>query len=230
MDISAADISGGLEAVPVLVCAEKMPGRIPPMFAYLKSNVVHNMANLKPGSVLASRGETLACVYTREGCLQPDFLRRLMSSNERPLYIRECWDACKCLMPCPNRVVQKGMKYACQVFWTCTGKGWGIRPSQSIPCGSFVFEFIGEILTNGEMDSRLIQSLRAGKKPEMLNVALDADLEVEEQVDENMPLCLDATFQGNVSRFLNHRCGDANLIDVPVLIESDALHYYHVHS
>ena len=122
MDISTADISGGLEAVPILVCNEKMPGTMPLMFAYLKSNAIHNMAGLKPGLVLSTRGETMPCVYIPNRCLQPDFLRKLISTNKRPLYIRECWEAYKCQTPCPNRVVHKGMKYACQVFWTSNGK------------------------------------------------------------------------------------------------------------
>jgi SET domain-containing protein len=91
------------------------------------------------------------------------------------------------------------MKRKCQVFWTSNGKGWGIRASEAIPIGSFVFEFIGEILTNIEMENRLLRSLRAGKRLEMLNVALDADLEMDEEVDDTMPLYLDAMFCGNIA-------------------------------
>jgi hypothetical protein len=61
-----------------------MPETLPPMFAYLKSNVIHNDAELKPSSVLSTRGETMPCAYTPNGCLQPDFLRKLISSIERP--------------------------------------------------------------------------------------------------------------------------------------------------
>ncbi|KAH9729142.1 putative inactive histone-lysine N-methyltransferase SUVR2 [Citrus sinensis] len=41
-------------------------------------------------------------------------------------------------------------------------------------------------------------------------------------------LCLDATCYGNAARFLNHRCFDANLIEIPVQIETPEHHYYHV--
>ncbi|KAE8668792.1 60S ribosomal protein L23 [Hibiscus syriacus] len=41
-------------------------------------------------------------------------------------------------------------------------------------------------------------------------------------------LCLDATCYGNVARFINHRCLDANLIEIPVEVETPYLHYYHL--
>ncbi|KAL3690057.1 hypothetical protein R1sor_016366 [Riccia sorocarpa] len=44
----------------------------------------------------------------------------------------------------------------------------------------------------------------------------------------DLSLCLDATFFGNAARFINHRCCDGNLVDVPVTIESPDRHYYHV--
>ncbi|KAI5011817.1 hypothetical protein ZWY2020_014058 [Hordeum vulgare] len=40
-------------------------------------------------------------------------------------------------------------------------------------------------------------------------------------------LCLDGTFYGNVGRFINHRCRDANLAMVPVQVETPDRHYYH---
>ncbi|KAL3690238.1 hypothetical protein R1sor_016547 [Riccia sorocarpa] len=43
-----------------------------------------------------------------------------------------------------------------------------------------------------------------------------------------IPLCLDAIFFGNAAHFINHRCCDGNLVDVPVTIESPDRHYYHV--
>ncbi|OMP03193.1 hypothetical protein COLO4_10579 [Corchorus olitorius] len=41
-------------------------------------------------------------------------------------------------------------------------------------------------------------------------------------------LCLDAASYGNVARFINHRCLDANLIEIPVEVETPDHHYYHV--
>jgi len=41
--------------------------------------------------------------------------------------------------------------------------------------------------------------------------------------------CLDTTVFGNVAGFLNHRCEDANLLDMFIRIETHNPHYYHVH-
>jgi SET domain-containing protein len=120
------------------------------------------------------------------------------------------------------------MKRQCQVFWVADGKGWGIRAYEALPIGSCVFEVVGEILTNGEMEKRLLGYLSRCRNPNILNVALNADLGLEEHFTNNMPLYIDATFYGNVAHFLNHWCWNANLIDVHVLIESEALYYYHV--
>ena len=87
-------------------------------------------------------------------------------------------------------------------------------------------------------------------------MALDADWATEQKVDDSNALCLDSPLFGNVARFLNHkykaesvlcfffspftsflgltlvpghyRCGDPNLVDVPVSIESVDRHCYHV--
>jgi hypothetical protein len=41
-----------------------------------------------------------------------------------------------------------------QVFITPEGKGWGIKVLEDLPLGALVFEYIGEILTNTEMEVR----------------------------------------------------------------------------
>jgi euchromatic histone-lysine N-methyltransferase len=184
VDTFAADISGGLEAVPVSVCHEKMPGTLPPMFVYLKSNVVYRDAQLEPGSASCTAGKITKCVYTREGCLQPWFLKKLTSNMQGPPYIKECWGACKCKFPCPNRVVQCGMKHECQVYWASDEKGWGIRTIKALPIGSFVFEFVGEILTATEMDNQLVRCFKTCKNATILILALDADFVKDDNLDD----------------------------------------------
>ncbi|XVF42355.1 hypothetical protein PTKIN_Ptkin01aG0355200 [Pterospermum kingtungense] len=55
-----------------------------------------------------------------------------------------------------------------------------------------------------------------------------ADWGSEKVLRDEDALCLDATFCGNVARFINHRCFDANLIDIPVEVETPDRHYYHL--
>ncbi|KAK4773123.1 hypothetical protein SAY87_028142 [Trapa incisa] len=140
-------------------------------------------------------------------------------------FIKECWRRCGCDMQCGNRVVQRGMTCKLQVFATREGKGWGLRTLQNIPKGTFVCEYIGEIVTNSELHDR---NMSNGSKRHTYPVTLDADWGSERGLQDEDALCLDATYNGNVARFINHRCCDANLIDIPIQIETPDRHYYHL--
>uniref|UniRef100_M4FGG9 SET domain-containing protein n=1 Tax=Brassica campestris TaxID=3711 RepID=M4FGG9_BRACM len=140
-------------------------------------------------------------------------------------FIKECWRKCGCDMMCGNRVVQRGIRCQLQVYFTQEGKGWGIRTLQDLPKGTFVCEYIGEILTNTELYDR---NIRSTSERHTYPVTLDADWGSEKDLKDEEALCLDATVCGNVARFVNHRCEDANLIDIPVQIETPDRHYYHI--
>lgn len=81
------------------------------------------------------------------------------------------------------------------------GKGWGIRTLEDLPKGAFVCEYVGEILTNSELFDRNMRSTSSHAYP----VLLDADWGAEKVLKDEEALCLDATFYGNVARFINHR-------------------------
>lgn len=141
-------------------------------------------------------------------------------------FIKECWLKCGCNKKCGNRVVQCGIKYKLQVFMTNGGKGWGVRTLEDLPKGAFVCEYVGEVLTNTELYNRVSQSL---KKDEYAHpVLLDADWGGEGEIKDEEALCLDATYYGNVARFINHRCFDSNLVEIPVEVENPDRHYYHL--
>ncbi|AES61229.2 histone-lysine N-methyltransferase SUVR2-like protein [Medicago truncatula] len=141
-------------------------------------------------------------------------------------FIKECWRKCGCDMQCGNRVVQRGLSRKLQVFLTQEGKGWGVRTLEDLPKGSFVCEYAGEILTNSELYDRIVYS--TGNDRHTYPVTLDADWGSEVGLQDEEALCLDATNNGNVARFINHRCSDANLIDIPVEVETPDRHYYHL--
>ncbi|CAH8323068.1 unnamed protein product [Eruca vesicaria subsp. sativa] len=190
--------------------------------------------------------------YTKDGLLQQDFLEDCISEahdpqkrvlqycqecpseiakNEETLeackghrkrkVIRECWSNCGCTQKCGNRVVQNGIHIKLQVFFTSNGRGWGLRTLEKLPKGAFVCELAGEILTISELVQRSSEKLTSP-------VMLDAHWGSEEVSGVNKALCLDGTHYGNISRFINHRCGDANLIEIPVHVENMDLHYYHL--
>ncbi|XP_042453286.1 histone-lysine N-methyltransferase SUVR4-like [Zingiber officinale] len=141
-------------------------------------------------------------------------------------FVKECWSKCGCSMHCGNRLVQRGITCNLQVFLTSKEKGWGVRTLDKLPRGAFVCEYVGEILTNMELYDRTIMT--TGNARHTYPVLLDADWGSEGVLKDEEALCLDATFYGNVARFINHRCFDANLIGIPVEIETPDHHYYHL--
>ncbi|MED6131126.1 hypothetical protein PIB30_007098 [Stylosanthes scabra] len=114
-----------------------------------------------------------------------------------------------------------------KVYMTREGKGWGLRTLEDLPKGTFVCEYVGEILTNTELYERIVQSSCSNDR-HTYPVTLDADWGSEGVLKDEEALCLDATYNGNVGRFINHRCFDANLIDIPVEVETPDHHYYHL--
>ncbi|CAN0892721.1 Histone-lysine N-methyltransferase SUVR4 [Linum grandiflorum] len=195
--------------------------------------------------------------YTKQGLLNEEFLEACLSMTVNPekhhmvfcqdcplarvknqnvpakcdghlirKFIKECWVKCGCDMSCGNRVVQRGITCKLQVFATRDGKGWGVRALQDIPKGAFVCEYAGEILTNTELHERNVHSSR--NERHTYPITLDADWGSERALNDDEALCLDATECGNVARFINHRCHDANLIDIPVEVDTPDRHYYHV--
>lgn len=140
-------------------------------------------------------------------------------------FIKECWRKCGCNMECGNRVVQRGITCKLQVF-AMEDKGWGLRTLEYLPKGSFVCEYIGEILTNMELYERNKQ-IRVNER-HTYPVCLNSDWGSEQVLKDEEALCLDATNYGNVGRFINHRCFDSNLIEIPVEVETPDHHYYHI--
>lgn len=71
-----------------------------------------------------------------------------------PPMLFECNPACSCnAITCNNRVVQHGLTQRFQLFRT-RNKGWGIRTLRLIPRGTYVCEYVGEIISDLEADQR----------------------------------------------------------------------------
>ncbi|XP_057767093.1 probable inactive histone-lysine N-methyltransferase SUVR2 isoform X1 [Salvia miltiorrhiza] len=139
-------------------------------------------------------------------------------------FIKECWLRCGCNKQCGNRVVQRGITRNLQVFMTPEGKGWGLRTLEDLPEGAFVCEFIGEVLTNSEFFGRILRSAKQEKYS--YPVLLDNAWGAKENLKDEEALCLDASNYGNVARFINHRCYDSSLVEIPVEVETSDHHYY----
>ncbi|KAL2953211.1 hypothetical protein AAZX31_19G153900 [Glycine max] len=162
-----------------------------------------------------------ACPLERsknDDCLEP------CKGHLKRKFIKECWSKCGCGKHCGNRVVQRGITCKLQVFLTSDGKGWGLRTLEDIPKGAFVCEFVGEILTLKELHERNLKYPKNGKYT--YPILLDADWG-SGTVKDREALCLYAASYGNAARFINHRCLDANLVEIPVEVEGPTHHYYH---
>ncbi|KAK4441560.1 putative inactive histone-lysine N-methyltransferase SUVR2 [Sesamum alatum] len=195
--------------------------------------------------------------YTRDGVIKEELLKECISMNRDPKkhcqffckecpfersksedmiepckghlvrkFIKECWWKCGCNKQCGNQVVQRGITHNLQVFMTHEGKGWGLRTLEDLPKGAFVCEYVGEVLTNAELFDRVKRSPEGRKHS--YPVLLDADWGAERVLKDEEALCLDATYYGNVARFINHRCYDSNLMEIPVEVETPHHHYYHL--
>ncbi|XP_051632452.1 histone-lysine N-methyltransferase SUV39H1 isoform X3 [Manacus candei] len=122
-----------------------------------------------------------------------------------PIY--ECNSRCRCGADCPNRVVQRGIRYDLCIFRTADGRGWGVRTLQRIRKNSFVMEYVGEIITSEEAERR-------GQVYDRQGATYLFDLDYVEDV-----YTVDAAHYGNISHFVNHSC-DPNLQVYNVFIEN----------
>ncbi|XP_054574567.1 histone-lysine N-methyltransferase SUV39H1 isoform X1 [Eptesicus fuscus] len=110
-----------------------------------------------------------------------------------PIY--ECNSRCRCGYDCPNRVVQKGIRYNLCIFRTDDGRGWGVRTLEKIRKNSFVMEYVGEIITSEEAERR-------GQIYDRQGATYLFDLDYVEDV-----YTVDAAYYGNISHFVNHSVG-----------------------
>uniref|UniRef100_A0A3B3R4P5 Euchromatic histone-lysine N-methyltransferase 1a n=1 Tax=Paramormyrops kingsleyae TaxID=1676925 RepID=A0A3B3R4P5_9TELE len=146
---------------------------------------------------------SLGCWYDKEGRLLSEF------SREEPPLIFECNHACSCWRTCKNRVVQNGFRVRLKLFRTST-MGWGVQTLQDIPQGTFVCEYVGEIISDAEADVREDDSYLFNLDNKVGDV-----------------YCVDARFYGNISRFINHMC-EPNLFPVRVFTTHQDLRFPHI--
>ncbi|XP_042541641.1 histone-lysine N-methyltransferase SETDB2 isoform X2 [Dipodomys spectabilis] len=162
--ISDADISNGVESVPVSFCNE-IDSRQLPQFKYRKTVwpracYLNNFSNMFTDSCDCSEG----CIdITKCACLQLTSrnAKTCLLSRDRistgykykrlqrqiPTGIYECNLLCKCNRQiCQNRVVQHGPRVRLQVFRT-EKKGWGVRCLDDLDRGTFICIYSGRLLS-----------------------------------------------------------------------------------
>ncbi|KAK3738798.1 hypothetical protein RRG08_035678 [Elysia crispata] len=153
---------------------------------------------------LDCHAERKSCCAVTSGCEPPYYKTNKRLRLDRGIPIYECNSRCKCGPDCLNRVVQNGRKVKICIFRTAT-KGWGVKTLQPIKKGTFVIEYVGEVITNEEAEKR-------GKTYDASGMTYLFDLDFH---DSDGPFSVDAGTYGNASHFINHSC-DPNL-DVHVV-------------
>ncbi|XP_018652383.1 putative histone-lysine n-methyltransferase, suv9 [Schistosoma mansoni] len=145
------------------------------------------------------------CCAVRAGAVPPyDKRKRLVAPPGHPVY--ECNSLCPCDSSCPFRVVQLGRKVPLCVFRT-RDRGWGVKTMVPISKGTYVVEYLGEILNFDEAEKRGIIYDK-----QTMTYLFDLDFEGDAHYT------VDASQMGNISHFINHSC-DPNLTVRCVFIE-----------
>ena len=170
----------------------------PPKFEYITKNFLtdevymidsHNVRGCKCKECSKDseccpklKGEPFAYKQEKNG----RFVLRLKTVEK----IFECGELCECGSECVNRVSQRRKEIPLCLFKT-KNRGWGVKAMTNVPKGTFILEYVGELIGQREANTR----------PE---TAYLFDLNLDR--NDNHFYTIDAFQYGNLSRFINHSC------------------------
>ncbi|KAL1559327.1 [histone H3]-lysine(4) N-trimethyltransferase [Salvia divinorum] len=144
------------------------------------------------------------CVKKNGGEIPYNENGQLMKAKSNGV-VHECGPSCKCPPTCMNRVSQGGPRLPLEIFKT-KSMGWGVRSRSHILAGSFICEYVGEILSESEANQKI------GKDEYLFDICHG-----KSQDDD---YALDAANYGNIGRFINHSC-DPNVFTRKVFYDHD---------
>ncbi|KAM8884471.1 histone-lysine N-methyltransferase ASH1L isoform 1-T1 [Synchiropus picturatus] len=154
-----------------------------PLYKKIRSNVY---VDVKP----LSGYETTTCNCrppqdsTEKGCLD-DCLNRMSFAECSP-------STCPCRDLCDNQHIQRHDWVQCLERFRAEGKGWGIRTKEPLRSGQFIIEYLGEVVSEHEFRSRMMEQYFSHSGHYCLNL------------DSGM--VIDSYRMGNEARFINHSC------------------------
>ncbi|CAD5207074.1 unnamed protein product [Bursaphelenchus okinawaensis] len=124
----------------------------PPNFTFTWKSIYHVSSEKVIGAGQLNPA-FFSCTQRKHCC--KNFLERQRVIHpafyEDTLY--ECSEMCKCGPSCRNRETQKGRQVPLVIFRTVES-GWSVRAAVDMPRGTFVAEYLGEIITPEEMRRR----------------------------------------------------------------------------
>uniref|UniRef100_A0A1D1YPQ5 Histone-lysine N-methyltransferase, H3 lysine-9 specific SUVH6 n=1 Tax=Anthurium amnicola TaxID=1678845 RepID=A0A1D1YPQ5_9ARAE len=231
-----ADISEGKEKIPISV-VNTIDDERPTHFEYVikmiyRSSYAQTPPNGCDCTKRCADSESCACAVKNGGEIPFNFNGAIVQA--KPL-VYECGPSCKCPPSCHNRVSQRGIKIRLEIFKT-QSMGWGVRSLTSIPSGTFICEYIGELIPDKEAEQRSNDEylFDIGHNYDDHDLweglpTLIPDLQSNShgEVVEEAGFTIDAAKYGNVGRFINHSCSP-NLYAQNVLYDHDDKRMPHI--
>ncbi|CAF1860801.1 histone-lysine N-methyltransferase, H3 lysine-9 specific SUVH6-like isoform X1 [Brassica napus] len=230
------DISEGHERLPICAVNE-IDDEEPPSFIYTVKMIYPDWCRpIPPKGCRCTRrcaeAKDCACVAKNGGEIPYNYDGAIVSAKN---LIYECGPLCKCPASCYLRVTQRGIKFPLEIFKT-ESRGWGVRSLSSIPSGSFICEYVGELLEDKEAERR------TGNDEYLFDIGNRYDNSLAEGMSKLMPetqpamggdddemsgFTIDAAKKGNIGRFINHSCSP-NLYAQNVLYDHEDTRIPHV--
>ncbi|KAL6652299.1 hypothetical protein ACP70R_011224 [Stipagrostis hirtigluma subsp. patula] len=228
------DISQGLERIPVSV-VNSISDEYPMPYCYMSR--LRYPRNYQPAppkgcGCVGGCSDKKKCACTVKNGGEIPFNDKGLIVEAKPL-IYECGPSCKCPPTCHNRVGQHGVKFRLQIFKT-KSMGWGVRTLDFIPTGSFVCEYIGEVLEDEEAQRRTTDEYLFAIGHNYYDKSLweglsrsIPSLKKGPNKDDEPGFAVDASEMGNFAKFINHSC-TPNLYAQNVLYDHDDISVPHI--
>lgn len=206
--VATYDVSQGKEKIPIMVVNEVNKEK-PAPFTYITTIMYPHWYELSVTdgcNCISGCSDSINCPCSVKNNGDLPFNEECAIIEAKPM-VYECGPNCKCPPSCQNRVSQHGPRFPLEVFRT-KSTGWGVRSQVQIPSGSFICEYIGELLEDKEADQR-------------------SNDEYLFDLDDGDGFTIDAAQYGNVGRFINHSCSP-NLYAQNVLYDHDDKRLPHI--
>lgn len=234
--LCVTDISQGEEIISI-GAVNTIDNDKPPPFNYITRVIYPDWCRRLPlvgcnCSNGCSDSEKCSCAVKNGGEIPYNYNGAIVEAKS---LVYECGPTCKCPPSCHNRVSQRGIKFPLEIFKTDL-RGWGVRSQTSIPSGSFICEYIGELLDDKQAEERvgndeylfdIGNSYNDNNMREELSSLIPDAHSVSLEVIEKVGFTIDAARHGNVGRFINHSCSP-NLYAQNVLYDHDDKRIPHI--
>ncbi|MCO5556647.1 hypothetical protein L7F22_010198 [Adiantum nelumboides] len=112
--------------------------------------------------------------------------------HNRMLNIECVSQTCPCGDACSNQQFQRRL-YKKVNWFRCGKKGFGLQAMEDVPKGTFIIEYVGEVLNVASYEARQKQYALGGQKHFYFMTLSGSEI-------------IDACFKGNLGRFINHSC------------------------